>query len=279
MGKRIIALITFLLIVLSFGGCSVASEKEIVKYANDKYGEAELLKTEKPDDENTICYFKDKEYDFEYYVKSYMNEILIDGSSFGSTENKGSNFDIQYYNYINKEVGSDLSLLEQKYNIDISVSDGTYIYYFARIYYKSSNTSNVSAVTKEISDLYTTVDTRNYWKDLVVEAYDESGNYLGSYHHSRNGWMTFEDEYDIKYIDEIANLSDDAKYLRKEQHSFTETGVNIQEVVQVLGNPEIKPDSTVTYYIFTVDGQEYYMCDFMVHDDIGGFEWYTNYKK
>ena len=279
MGKRIITIIIILLSFLSLVGCSVASEKDIVKYSNDRYGEATLLRTEKPDDENIICYFKDKEYGFEYYVTSYMNDILIDGSSFGSTENKGSNFDIQYYNYINDMVCSDILSLEQKYNIDISVSDGTYIYYFARIYYKSSNTANVSSVTKEISDLYTSVDTRNYWRDLVVEAYDESGNYLGSYHHSRNGWMTSEDEYDMKYIDEISNLSEDAIYLRKEQHLFTETGVNIQDVVQVLGNPEVKENSMVTYYIFTVDGQEYYMCDFMVHDDIGGFEWYTTYKK
>ena len=37
-----------------------------------------------------------------------------------------------------------------------------------------------------------------------------------------------------------------------------------------------KPNSTVTYYIFSVDGEEYYMCDFMVMDDIGGYVWYTN---
>lgn len=279
MGKKAIALIMLLFLSLSLAGCSVASEKEIVKYTNDRYGEATLLRTEKPDDENTICYFKDKEYCFEYYVTSYMNEILIDGSYFGSTENKGSNFDIQYYNYINEEVDYDLSILEQKYNIDISVSDGTYIYYFARVNYKSNNISNVASVTKEISDLYTAVDTRNYWKDLVVEAYDKDGNYLGSYHHGKSGWMTTEDEYDMKYIDEISNLASDAKYLRKEQHLFTETGVNIQDVVQVLGNPEVKENSLVTYYIFTIDGKEYYMCDFMVHDDIGGFEWYTTYKK
>ena len=279
MGKRIITLIVFSLLFLSLTGCSVASEKEIVKFANDEYGEATLLRTEERDDKNTICYFKDEEYGFEYYVSSYMNEIIIDGSSFGSTENKGSNFDIQYYNYINEVVDSDLSMLEQKYNIDISVSDGTYIYYFAKIKYKSSNISNVATLTKEISDLYTAVDTRNYWNDLVVEAYDESGNYLGSYHHSRNGWMTAEDEIDLKYIDEISKLSADAKYLRKEQHLFTETGVNIQDVVQVLGNPEVKQTSMVTYYIFTVDGQEYYMCNFLVHDDIGGFEWYTTYEK
>ncbi len=279
MGRRLSVIFLCFMLPLFIVGCSVASEKQIVKFAKEKYGEATLIKTEESGDEKTVCYFKDKEYGFEYYVTSYMNEIIIDGSSFGSTENKGSNFDIQYYNYINEVVGSDVSMLEQKYNIEISVSDGTYIYYFARIYYKSSDTANVSTVTKEISDLYTAVDTRNYWKDLVVEAYDEDGNYLGAYHHSRGGWMTTEDEYDMKYIDEISNLSSDAKYLRKEQHLFTETGVNIQDVVQVLGNPEVKENSLVTYYIFTVDGQEYYMCDFMVHDDIGGFEWYTTYKK
>ena len=56
-----------------------------------------------------------------------MNDIIIDGSKFGATENKGSNFDIQYYNYLNDAVKDDLALLEKKYNIKITVSDGTYI--------------------------------------------------------------------------------------------------------------------------------------------------------
>lgn len=31
--------------------------------------------------------------------------------------------------------------------------------------------------------------------------------------------------------------------------------------------------------MFIVDDKEYYMCNFMITNDIGGYEWYTNYKK
>ncbi len=279
MGKKLGIALICVLLLLSLAGCSVASEKEVVKYAEEKYGKATLVKTEEPSDEEIVCYFKDKEYGFEYYVTSYMNDIIIDGSTFGSAENKGSNFDIQYYNYINDTIEADLSAIENKYNVDISISDGTYIYYFARIYYKTSDTSNVEVVSKEVSDLYTALDTRHYWKDLVVEVYDANDEYLGAYHYEQEAWMTPEDETELFYIEHIENLTSKAVYLRKEQHSFTETGVDINNVVTVLGNPEVTVDSTVTYYIFSVDGEEYYMCDFMVMDDIGGYVWYTNYEE
>ena len=278
MGKKIYALFVYMVLAMCLSGCSVASEKEIIRYAKEKYGEATHIKTEKVSDDNTRCYLRDKEYGFEYYVSSYMNDIIIDGANFGASENKGSDFDVKYYNYMNDAIKEELSLIEEKYNVDIVISDGTYIYYFAKVNYQASDSSNVALVTKEISDLYTSLDTRHYWKDLDVEAYDNKGNYLGAYHYEQGRWMTPEDEEDLIFIDNIENLSDKALYIRKEQHYFTETGVNINDVVQVLGNPEVKTDSKVTYYIFTVDGKEYYMCNFMVMNEIGGYEWYTNYN-
>lgn len=279
MKKKIMTFAICIFFILLLNGCSVASEKEIIRFANEKYGEATLIRTEKIDDEEVVCYFKDKEYSFEYFVSSYMNDIVIDGATFGSTENKGSNFDITYYNYINDTIKGDIHDIEDKYNVNISISDGTYIYYFARISYNSNDTSNAALVSGEVSDLYTSIDSRHYWKDMVVEVYDCSGNYIGSYHSEQSAWMTPEEEIDLIYIDAIASLSSDAVYVGKEQHVFSETGVNINNVVQVLGNPEVKVDSIVTYYIFIVDDKEYYMCNFMITNDIGGYEWYTNYKK
>lgn len=279
MGKKLLTYVIYFMLSILLTSCSVASEKEIIRYANEKYGEAELIRTDALSDDNIRCYFKDKEYGFEYYVSSYMNDIIIDGSYFGATENKGSDFDIQYYNYMNDSLSDELSILENKYNIDISISDGTYIYYFAKINYKSQDTSNVAQVSKEVSDLYTSIDTRRYWKNLDVEAYDYNGNYLGAYHYVQGKWMTPEDEEDLLYIDNITNLTPNAVYVGKELHPFTDTGVDVNDVVHVLGNPEVKINSIITYYIFTVDGKEYYMCNFMIMNDIGGYEWYTNYKK
>jgi len=279
MQKKLFTLVIYFILTISLTACSVASEKEIIKYANDKYGEASLIRTDEVNDKNIRCYFKDKEYGFEYYVSSYMNDIVIDGSNFGATENKGSNFDIEYYNYINDSIKDELSLIEEKYDVDIALSDGTYIYYFAKINYRSQDASNVCQVSKEVSDLYTAIDKRHYWKNLDVEAYDSKGNYLGAYHYEQDAWMTPEDEGDLIYIDNIKNLTPKAVYIGKEQHLFADTGVDINDVVHVLGNPEIKINSTVTFYLFTVDDKEYYICNFMILNDIGGYEWYTNYKE
>ncbi|MBE5944416.1 MAG: hypothetical protein E7258_05805 [Lachnospiraceae bacterium] len=277
--KKILISGLVLVLVLSLSGCSADSEKNIIKHAKDKYGPNKHIKTEELGEDKTTCYFTDNEYGFEYYVSSYMNEIIIDGSSFGSVENKGSNFDIQYYNYLCNTLSYDLQAIEEKYNVDIEISDGTYIYYFAQVYYKTEDSSNASSVTKEISDLYTSLDTRHYWKNLDVEAYDCNGEYLGAYHYEQTKWMTPEDEVELDFILRIEDLSSEAEYLRKEQHKFTETGVDIKEVVTVLGSPEVTIDSMVTYYIFTIDGKEYFMTDFMIINDIGGYEYYTTYKQ
>ncbi len=279
MCRKVFTLVVSFIFCVLLTGCSVASEKEIKKYANEKYGEATLIRTDELSDKNRKCYFKDEEYGFEYYVSSYMHDIVIDGSDFGATESKASDFEMAYYNYMVDVVKDDLAKIEKEYDVELSVSDGTYIYYFARIQYRSADTSNVAVVSKEVSDLYTSIDTRGYWKDLDVEAYDSEDNYLGAYHYQQEKWMTHEEEVDLFYIDKITNLTSKAVYVGKEQHPFTDTGVDINDVVYVLGNPEIKIDSTVTYYTFTVGGKEYYLCDFKVLNDMGGYEYYTNYEE
>lgn len=277
MRRKVFTLVICFLFCVLLTGCSVASEKEIKRYASEKYGEAFLIRTDELSDEDRKCYFIDKEYGFEYYVSSYMYDIVLDGASFGATENKASDFEIAYYNYMVNAVKEELALIEKEYDVGISTSDGTYIYYFARIKYHSADTSNVAGVSKEVSDLFTSIDTRGYWKELDVEVYDSEDNYLGAYHYQQEKWMTHEEEVDLFYIDKITDLTSKAVYVGKEQHPFTDTEVDINDVVHVLGNPEIKIDSTVTYYTFTVGGKEYYLCDFMVLNDMGGYEYYTNY--
>ena len=61
MKKKIMTFVICIFLILLLNGCSVASEKEIIRYANEKYGEATLIRTEKMDDEEVVCYFKDKE--------------------------------------------------------------------------------------------------------------------------------------------------------------------------------------------------------------------------
>lgn len=275
--KKAIVFGLVIMFFLSCVGCSVDSENNIIQYAEDRYGANQHIRTVTQSDEVT-CYFTDDEYGFEYYVCSYMQEILVDDANFGSTENKGSNFDIQYYNYLCDTLSSDLQTIETKYNVDIQISDGTYIYYFAQVYYKGADTSNVAAVTKEISDLYVALDSRHHFKDLVVEAYNLNTERLGAYHSEQSKWMTQEDEIEWEYIMRIQDLCPQAVYLRKEQHNFTDTGADINEVVTVLGTPEVTTTSMVTYYVFSVDGKEYFMADFMIYNDMGGFEYYTNYR-
>ena len=47
MEKKIYTLFVYMVLAMFLSGCSVASEKEIIRYAKDKYGEATHIKTEK----------------------------------------------------------------------------------------------------------------------------------------------------------------------------------------------------------------------------------------
>lgn len=273
--NRAIAFVLGVVLLLNCVGCSVDSEKNIINYAEEKYGNNHHIKTVTQADE-IMCYFTDDEYGFEYYVSSYLNEIIVDGSSFGTTENKGSNFDIQYYNYLCNALLADFHDLETNYNVTIEISDGKYS--LAQVHYKTTDTSDVANITKEISDLYAALDTRHYFEDIIVEAYDFRGEYLGAYHYKQSEWMTPEDEIKLEFIMHIHDLCPQAVYLRTERHRVADTGVDINDVVGSYTYPDITETTTVNCYIFSVDGKEFFMADFLYRNENGLERYYTNYK-
>ena len=281
--KRILICVLSCMLIALLCACSPASKDEVERYVKSNFGKAEYIRTEEVDDREVIYYFQDKEYGFEYYVTSYVSDILIDGAKFGETESKGSNFEEVYYTYVLSQVKDELYGLEEKYGI--TVLDGLdpeaqldYNYHFAEIYSTSEDNSRISEAAKKIHDMFAAYDTREYWQDMRVAAYDAQGEKLGIYSYKYDRWFTPQEERDVRYWEEIQNLNDDAKFSRKEQRVFRDTGIDLSQIPTILGSEPTTEDTIVTYYYFTVKGKEYFLADILVSVD-GAIRWYTNYEE
>lgn len=289
--KKITKSVLLCLLAVWLCACSPASKEEVQRYVKNEFGKAEYVRTEEIDDREIRYYFLDEEYGFEYYVTSYVSDILIDGAKFGETENKGSNFGEAYYTYVLSQVKDDLTALEESYGVVIL--DGLnpeaqldYKYQLAEIYTTSGEGLQVSEadaltasqVAGKVHDLFAAYDTREYWLDMRVAAYDAEGEELGIYSYKYNRWLTPQEERDVRYWEEIQILNSEAEYSRKEQKVFRDTGLTLSQIPTILGSEPTTEDSIVTYYYFTVNGEEYFLADVLVTVD-GAIKWYTNYEE
>ena len=257
--------------------CSPASKEEVERYVKNEFGKAEYVRTEEIDDKTIRYYFQDDEYDFEYYVTSEVNDILIDGAKFGESESKGSNFDKVYYGYILEQVQEELAALEADYGVRI-LTDFDEVYRLAEVYFEAGEEALAPEVTKAVKEVFAAYDTRNYWAERHIYAYDAGEIRLGIYSFKYDRFLTPEDEEDVLFYERIEMLNDEAEFVRKEQKVFKDTNISLQDVVDVLGSEPVTEDSMVTYYYFTVNGEIYYMVDVLV-DSEGGIAWYTNYQE
>ncbi len=278
--KKITRSVWLVLLAVCLCACSPASKEEVVRYAKNEFGKAEYVRTEEIEDKTIRYYFTDEEYGFEYYVTSEVNDILIDGAKFGESESKSSNFDRVYYAYVLEQVQEELTALEEDYGVRIlsGADELGQLYRLAEVYCESGEEALTPEVTKAVKELFASYDTRGYWSERSIEAYDAQEISLGSYSFKYDRFLTPEDEEDVLFYERIEMLNDQAEFVRKEQKVFKDTGISLQDVATVLGSEPITEDSIVTYYYFTVDGDIYYMVDVLVNSE-GGLVWYTNYQE
>lgn len=281
--KKVNISILLCLVAMILCACSPASKEEVLRYAENEFGKAEYVRTEEIDDKTIRYYFLDEEHGFEYCVTSEVRDILIDGAKFGETESKASNFDKVYYEYVLAQVQDELTALEETYGV--TIRDGLeeeaqlgYEYRLAEVYVAEGDSLTAAQAAEVIHDVFVAYDTRNYWEDKEVAAYDTREEKLGSYSCKYNRWLTPQDETDVFYYEQIQMLNSDATFVRKEQKVFKDTNISLEDVPSILGSEPVTEDSMVTYYYFTVDGKEYYLADVLVLVE-GSMVWYTNYEK
>lgn len=278
--KKISLIVMVIGLAILICSCGLATESEIMMYAKNHYGEAEIINTDEISESEIKYYLKDSEYGFEYYIRSYLRKTFRDGRECLKSEKKESDFNLAYHNYIVEQIDDEFTKLEDKYNVEIiedSVSNKLTRNLVIEINYKKDNLKTAPNLSKKVNDLYMVYDNRHYWKaPSRIYVYDKNKEKIGYYDSESSTWLTSEQEDDVFYIKRGKELDLDAVYLRKEEKLFKDTGLSLDDVADVLGEDSPTENSVVTYYYFEVDGKEFFLADVLVNPNA---RWYSNYDK
>ncbi len=255
--------------------CHAKSESQIVQYANQNFGSAELVSTERTEKDGKKCTLRDKQYGFEYYVKSEMHDIIIDGSKFGSTESTDSDFSTQYFNLLKSTCQAQFDEIAKSDSVEID--DGDH-FNFMKVKFTSEN-SNILATVEKIADKIVDFDSRKYYRNHFLGIYDMNDKRLGAYYIHEKRWVDVADEDDDFYIERAKMLNRNAKFIRKEKKLFKDTGFAPDQVQTYLTDPEYTYETPVQYYYFSVNGKEFFIADFILKDHYSDIQQYNNYDE
>ena len=173
-------LLVFMTSMLS--ACSIASKKDLIRFARKNYGACEFIREEHKGsgkDEYRTVYLRDKDTGIEYMVTTKLNSINIDGSVFGYSENKSSDFPALYNDYIEEKVSGEIRALENKYNMECTLTN---IIFYGRV---SDPEARQAAV--ELSRIISEYDSKHL---CPVEhlVFAEGSVYVGVYNASTCEW-------------------------------------------------------------------------------------------
>ena len=282
--KRTACCVLLLILLMSLTACGKPqSAKSLYRTAKATHGKCTIVsKTETADKTEVVLH--DKLQDFDYTVTSGMNDIVIDGSSFGSLPSSTDGFTVALMKKVISNVQS---------NLDAACSDPSLRYgtpeFYSKdliliVYCKDQSKGKTAAV--ECARALQTQNLKNRMDGFLIYLVEDTGGkwtdgeHYGSVKLPDTSFRTPEDEK-IDYYTEIAHMQTDpkAKYLRKRTGTFSETGLDLNLVVNNLGSDyPTKPSSPVTFYYFEDSkGREYYICDFNYYDKNNNIAWFTNY--
>lgn len=265
----------FLSIVVSafiVSACSSdpASGSKLLRYAKMNYGDAVCVSVEETNDSRT-CYFQDEEYGFSYWVKSTRNAFSMDGSKFFHFEDKQSNFEDAYYQYLYEALRQVFDDVKDRYRaeivpVDLSSSNSLTVRNLGLVSLYVSNTeeTNIIEVCREITEQYQDMDQRGYFADAFIIVYDMNSQRLGKYSLAEGEFLDVQEEK-VKHFQMLAKLKDETSEYQYRKSVLAEEFTELAD---------IPAESVSLYYFQTENGQLYYIADVIIHG-----EYYSNYKK
>ena len=186
--------------------CSVKSKGSLVSYAKNQYGACKVVGEEVTgtgNDKVRRVHLIDKDTGIEYTVSSGLDDINIDGSSFGHVESTGSDFMRLYEEYVRKNAGEELKTIEKEYNVKIT--DLSRIEFLSRP--SKGRAEAVAKATKKVVDSF---DKKGLFGKMTYLVYAEEGEaYLGILD-SETGQWSGNDPYAV--IDYVQSVLPDAEF-------------------------------------------------------------------
>ena len=261
-----VMLISLCLLTLCSCRSEPKSEQEALDYAAGKYGSCTLTDSDTSDKSRTVITVRDDTYGFTYSVTSDVNEINIDGSVFGKAEGTYDTYIPSFRDFITEDAKDKFDYIRSGFKVTTELPD-TDLHSLMFIYIDDSDVGNAKEITRRAASVFSLYDKRKVFSVYDVTSYDRNDKLLGKCNITSGEWMDYEAIMDDRVIQFVKSKKSSARFLRKEKHKFSETGLTPGDVVKFYYESDINcpqnPDDEVTLYYFEADGREFYAADFM----------------
>ena len=311
--KKFFIILLSALFCCTLCGCGkVQSAKSLIRQATRDHGKCEVT-SQTESDEKTEVVLKDSLQGFQYTVYSYMQDINIDGSSFGSLPSSGDTFSNALIKYVSGETNDRIEDICQKYGVAL---DDTYPGSLSEIEISPDTPEEtgimaieeIAAVIQEYN-LEGRLDghvinlshdkewLRQYYESLKAGHGEEDiysdpeyaftlssagggvASHIGSVRLPDIRFRDHEKEQEDYYLEMAQMKNTKAVFVRSEKKTFADTGISLDRVSQTYDQyyPKTMSDP-VTFYYFSADGKEFYICDFL-DAELQTLTWYSNYNE
>ena len=301
--KIIYALVIFAMALIMTGCGHVKSTKQLVKMAKRAHGACEVVSKEESE-ECTSVRLRDKLQGFEYTISSSMQDIVIDGSSFGALPQTYDSFELSLQQFVKERTAPKLDEICKKYGAtyDNMFVDEVILCFTLDHDMPDSNAIHIVEEAAQAFQEYNAkhrmdgmevyVEHDEEWLKKQLETHDEINGLKHDYMYSGAGsavarhmgsavlpdcvFRDLEAEHDAYFLKMALMTDRRSKFLRKEKKTLDEMGLIPEDVNAEYGKEDPQDGSyVVTVYYFTTTQQEYYILDVLNADSSG---WYTNYE-
>ena len=240
-------------------GVKLASKSEILRYAEMNFGNAEYI-TQEEKDTSIIYTLQDKQYGFEYTVKTFAQEQGMDGSVFGYTENKSNNFINCYLAYIAEQLDQIVEDGLQFEQVKYPTQE-----YFAKIVVSCGLTKNIISQIEIICKQIEDIDTRGYFSNSKLYVENEDGETLGAYNFGNNEFKTQYNDQVLYYMETAKSIIKyDVYYHQKATKDKLDVdGLSECTLASILGTDNDTKEQINCYY-FGANDKEYFIADVLV---------------
>lgn len=286
MKKGLAICLCFCLLLLGLTGCktdkeeiSLLTEKEALRYAKNRFGNALVVSTEEIED--GVCYtLQDEEYGFLYTIKDQIFQVAIDASKTGFYDHTvSSNFDQAYRLCLMEKLKS----TEKIYPHWGSNPSGDAVLFGLSVESEEEAKEKLPELAQKVQML----DQRKFFGEYHLGAY-MGDEYLGSYGMKTRKYepAAAENQEQMlrRFAVEVNRNSGDLTGITAVGYEKVQLKDVEQLEMQWLHDKELTPEDWTYCYYFDYKGQTYFMLDDIVFiEDAPGIrgnhysDYYTSY--
>lgn len=248
--KKIIAGLLAASSLLTLCACSPKTKRQLIDYARNTYGEADLVGAHSNLGKKGIVTvtMKDKDTGLEYTVTSQMTDVTVDGSSFGKKEQTFSDFEEKYSEYLMDKAGSGLKDLADEYHFTYELDYGTITITFDD---RESSNNAKEAVRRFAGELKKCDVKQMMPSDYVL--YAEGNVYIGCYCSDHDEYSASSEFDIIDYVHE--NYDAEAVFLDS-MYSYISQFLSYEEIEKLFAGNDHDGTPAGNAYYFTDKNNE-----------------------